>query len=201
MTSPADFRGTRTDARRNRAKILEVAESVFAIEGMEASMDSLAKRAGVGPATLYRHFPTRDALIAAVLEAHGPDLRQEAADIAESDIDAGAALDRWILAVGEWMRAYDGLPEPVRVALADGNSPLRPTCQQMIDTTQEFLDAAQRDGYARPGIRGLDLYLGALAAAWVAAATSADAAATHGAAGLLRSGWALNQSPESCAHR
>lgn len=193
MASPADVRSTRTDARRNRAKILEIAERVFASEGLEASMDSLAKRAGVGPGTLYRHFPTRDALVAAVLEAYGPDLQQEAAAIAGSGLDAGAALDRWVGALGEWVRAYDGLPEPVRAALADGNSPLTATCQQLIDTTQEFLEAAQRDGYARPGIRGLDLYLGALAGAWAAGAISADASVREGAAGLLRSGWAVKQ--------
>lgn len=190
MTSP-DARRTRTDARRNRAKILEVAESVFATEGLEASMDSLAKRAGVGPGTLYRHFPTRDAVIAAVLEEHGPDLRREAAAVAASGLDAGAALDSWLRVVGEWMRTYQGLPEPARTALADGDSPLRPVCQHMIETTQKFLEAAQRDGYARPGIRGLDLYWSALAAAWITGAGTADASVQEGAARLLRYGWAL----------
>lgn len=59
-------RKTRSDAQRNRERILEVAKQVFTRDGAGASLDEIARRAGVGPGTLYRHFPTRDALIEAV---------------------------------------------------------------------------------------------------------------------------------------
>src|SRR6202040_3112924 len=59
-------RKTRTDAQRNRQRILEVAKVAFARSGANTSLDDIAKQAGVGPGTLYRHFPTRDALIEAV---------------------------------------------------------------------------------------------------------------------------------------
>ena len=63
-------RKPRTDAQRNRERILEVAKEAFTRSGANASLDDIAKEAGVGAGTLYRHFPTRDARIEAVL-SHG----------------------------------------------------------------------------------------------------------------------------------
>jgi AcrR family transcriptional regulator len=59
-------RKPRSDAQQNRDRILEVAKAAFTLSGADASLDDIAKQAGVGPGTLYRHFPTRDALIEAV---------------------------------------------------------------------------------------------------------------------------------------
>jgi AcrR family transcriptional regulator len=59
-------RKTRADAQRNRARILEIAKQAFTRDGAAASLDDIARQAGIGPGTLYRHFPTRDALIEAV---------------------------------------------------------------------------------------------------------------------------------------
>jgi AcrR family transcriptional regulator len=59
-------RKPRADAQRNRERILEIAKQVFTRRGAEASMDEIGKRAKIGPGTLYRHFPTRDDLLAAV---------------------------------------------------------------------------------------------------------------------------------------
>ena len=58
----------RADAQRNRERIVEVAREVFRERGYDASLDEVAKRAGVGPGTLYRHFPTRDALLDAIMQ-------------------------------------------------------------------------------------------------------------------------------------
>ena len=79
--------------------------------------------------------------------------------------------------------------EPVRAALSDGGSPLVATCKQLIDTTERFLDAAQRSGHARADIRGRDLYVGALGAAWAAGMPSADGTTRESAPQLLRQGW------------
>jgi AcrR family transcriptional regulator len=64
--SPASTRKPRSDAQRNRERILEVAKEAFTRDGANASLEDIAAQAGVGPGTLYRHFPTRDALIEAV---------------------------------------------------------------------------------------------------------------------------------------
>src|SRR5580692_12564739 len=65
-TAPKTARKPRSDAQRNRERILEVAKQVFTRRGADASMDEIAKRAKIGPGTLYRHFATRDELLAAV---------------------------------------------------------------------------------------------------------------------------------------
>ena len=59
-------RKPRADAERNRERILEVAREAFTMHGANASLDDIAKQAGVGPGTLYRHFPTREELLGAV---------------------------------------------------------------------------------------------------------------------------------------
>jgi AcrR family transcriptional regulator len=64
--APPPARKPRADAQRNRERILEVAKEVFTRDGAAASLDDIARQAGIGPGTLYRHFPTRDALIEAV---------------------------------------------------------------------------------------------------------------------------------------
>ena len=66
MAGKSLARKPRADAQRNRERILEIAKQVFTTRGGEASMDEIAKRARIGPGTLYRHFPTRDDLLAAV---------------------------------------------------------------------------------------------------------------------------------------
>src|SRR5258708_28145482 len=63
---PPPARNPGADAKRNRGRILEVAKEVFTRDGAAASLDDIARRSGIGNATLYRHFPTRDALIEAV---------------------------------------------------------------------------------------------------------------------------------------
>ena len=64
---PAEERPLRADAARNRARILEAAEVVFAAQGIEAPVDDIAEKAGVGVGTLYRHFPTKEKLCEAIL--------------------------------------------------------------------------------------------------------------------------------------
>jgi AcrR family transcriptional regulator len=66
LTIPPPARKPRADAQRNRERILEVAKEVFTRDGATASFDDIARQSGIGPGTLYRHFPTRDALIEAV---------------------------------------------------------------------------------------------------------------------------------------
>ena len=66
LPTPPPARKPRADAQRNRERILEVAKEVFTRDGATASLDDIARQSGIGPGTLYRHFPTRDALIEAV---------------------------------------------------------------------------------------------------------------------------------------
>lgn len=185
-------RRPRTDARRNRTRILEVAEEFFAEVGITGSLDALAKRAGVGAGTLYRHFPNRDALLAALLQARNEELEAQL-EALRQEADAAVALEHWLEVLGEWVTAFDGLPDPLRAALSQESSPLAITCQGFIATTEEFLGAAQREGTARSWVRGRDLFLAALATAWVRGAAMADEASAQAVREMVRSGWATSR--------
>src|SRR5208282_3473412 len=94
--SKSAARKPRSDAQRNRERILEVAKEAFTRLGGNASLDDIATQAGVGPGTLYRHFPTRDALIEAVYRAQVEKLAAAARDFAAA-MPPLRALRAWML--------------------------------------------------------------------------------------------------------
>lgn len=175
----------RKDARQNRAHILDVAGRAFVEGGVDVSMDAIAKSARIGSATLYRHFPTRDALLVALLAPYHEKLDRKKAEIEACDGPTGQMLERWIDALGDWMRAYDGLPEPLRAGWSVTASPLKSTCDEIIESTDSFLRAAQRDGFARSALSAQDIFLGSLAVAWASGRTDTR----NGLRDVLRNGW------------
>lgn len=182
-------RSARSDALKNREHILNVAEGIFAEQGLEVPMDTIAKTAGVGAGTLYRHFPSRDALIAAVVDERVGDLRQVHRDLVASEQGVSDKLRQWLEAMRSWMTSYDGLPEPLRRAWEDEDTPLGVNCTEVIAMTEEFLQDAQDEGSARADLSARDLYLANLGAAWAAVAPLADTDTGHVVATLLSSGW------------
>ncbi|WP_420382111.1 TetR/AcrR family transcriptional regulator [Novosphingobium sp.] len=92
----APLRKPRADALRNQVRLLDTAKAVFAEKGIDASMDEIARAAGVGSGTLYRHFPNRDALIEAVYRNEMDQLAAAAAHLAET-LPPIAALRAWML--------------------------------------------------------------------------------------------------------
>lgn len=189
MSPTSSSRSARKDAQYNRAQILDAASRAFASQGVDASMDAIAKDAGVGAGTLYRHFPNKDALLAALLDAHYQTLETKRQLIASEDIEADQMLDRWIDALGDWMLVYDGLPEPLRAAWSEVRSPLSPTCRQVIETTDQFLNKAKREGRARQDLTGHEIFLAALAIAWASGASTADGSTRSALRNLLKLGW------------
>jgi len=157
-------------------------------------MDAIAKRAGVGAGTLYRHFPNRDALLAALMQARDEELETRRVAIQREESDSTEALARWLDALVEWVTAFDGLPEPLRASLSEGGSPLALTCQGFITTTDHFLRAAQHDGGAQPWVRGRDLFLSALATGWASGAAMADETSAQSLRAMMRSGWETHRS-------
>lgn len=93
---PPPARKPRADAQRNRARILEVARLAFTRHGSEATLDDIARRAGIGPGTLYRHFPTRDALIEAVYRSEVEKLTAAGPRLADT-MPPLEALRAWML--------------------------------------------------------------------------------------------------------
>src|SRR5579872_5569312 len=94
--SPSTDRKPRADAQRNRERLLEVAKEAFTRSGANASLEDIAKEAGVGPGTLYRHFPTRDELLEAVYRTEVEKLAAAAPKFAET-MPAMEALRGWML--------------------------------------------------------------------------------------------------------
>lgn len=178
----------RRDAQYNRVHILNVARQAFRTNGVDVSMDAVAKLAEVGPGTLYRHFPNKDALLASLLVDHYEVLDRRRVEIEALDSDPARVLERWIDALGDWMVAYEGLPEPLRAACRE-ESPLTPTCDTVIATTERILNAAQQSGAARQTVTGRDIFLGALAIAWASGATLAEDNTRDVLSDVLRNGW------------
>jgi len=102
--SPASERKPRADAQRNRERILEVAKEAFTRSGANASLDEIAKESGVGPGTLYRHFPTRDTLLEAVYRSEVEKLAAAERKFAET-MPAVEALRAWMLLFVDYIAA------------------------------------------------------------------------------------------------
>ncbi|HEX2680955.1 MAG TPA: TetR/AcrR family transcriptional regulator, partial [Candidatus Dormibacteraeota bacterium] len=108
----------RADARRNRERVLDTADRVFAAEGMGVPTDEIARRAGVGPGTLYRHFPTKEALFMAVAVSRVKASIEEARRLAKSR-DPAAALFDYLRGLGAQFEARRDL---IEVMAARGQS-------------------------------------------------------------------------------
>ncbi|MEU5884709.1 helix-turn-helix domain-containing protein [Spirillospora sp. NPDC047279] len=147
-------RPQRADARRNHERLLAAARETFAGEGPEASLNEIARRAGVGPGTLYRHFPTREALLAAVLRDRVLTLCGRAEKLAAA-ASPGEALDSWLRAFLRHARTDHGLTGYLMI---EQPPDLGFDCHQAIlDAAAGLLGRAQRDGSARPDLTPRDL--------------------------------------------
>ena len=98
----------RADARKNYAHLLAVARAVITEHGAEASLRDIARKAGVGLATLYRHFPTREALLEALLHATLAELTQRAGELEKSDAPDEALL-AWFRVGVAFVQSYSGV--------------------------------------------------------------------------------------------
>ncbi|WP_406439133.1 TetR/AcrR family transcriptional regulator [Streptomyces sp. NBC_00631] len=168
-------RRPRADVQRNRAALLEAAQCHFLKYGVGTSLEAVAKEAGVGPGTLYRHFPTREALLAAVLQTRSEELVARQEEIARLG-DADEALEQWLRALEEYFSAFSGLPEPLMAAARahDPDNPLTLPCDTVITATEEYVRAAQRAGRVRESVQGYDLFLAAISVAWLKGAGAAE---------------------------
>ncbi|MFK4068666.1 TetR/AcrR family transcriptional regulator [Streptomyces sp. NPDC029674] len=150
-------RQPRADARRNRERILAAAREAFAEYGAEASLNEIVRRAGVGPGTLYRHFPTRPALLTAVLQDRIDTLCGHGDELLTADSPDGA-LSTWLRAFLAHARVNQGLGGALLVEEPEGPDALGSDCHQRIqDTAHRLLTRAQQSGTARPDLTAADL--------------------------------------------
>lgn len=168
-------RGVRADAQRNLDALLEAAKTVFASSGVDAPVREVATRAGVGVATVYRHFPQRADLIAAVFRRE-VDACAAAAPALAREHDAVEALARWLRRYTSFIAtkrglaaalhsgdpAYEGLPQYFK--------------QHLVPALQSLLDAAVEAGQVRAGVEPSELLRAVGSLSGVSGASGADGA-------------------------
>ena len=150
------IRKPRADAQRNRERILEVAKQVFTSRGAEASMDEIAKRAKIGPGTLYRHFPTRDDLLAAVYVTEVEKLAQAQRKFS-AELPAVEALRAWMLVFIDYIAAKR-IIAPALNAMAGGPSRVfHETTRVMEEAANALANRAIASKDLRPDVDPMDM--------------------------------------------
>ncbi|WP_020661108.1 TetR/AcrR family transcriptional regulator [Amycolatopsis benzoatilytica] len=146
----------RADARRNRERILEAAVRAFSEKGADVAIDAIAKAAGVGSATLYRHFPTREALVEAAY-------RNELARVCDSAVELLAgnppdrALRQWMDRFIDYLATKHGMADALRAAVASGADPFAETLDKLGAALDALLRAGAEAGLLRPDVDPLDV--------------------------------------------
>lgn len=158
----------RADAARNRERLLEAAGKAFEKAGTQASLEDIARQAGVGVGTLYRHFPTREALIEALLREQLEALLALADELAHAPSPA-QALDTWLRAALHNSCTYRGLAGPIVSATsAHCTSSLHTPCSRMREAGASLLARAQQAGEIRADVSACDVMTVVNAIAWSA---------------------------------
>lgn len=149
-------RQMRADARRNHARLLEAARDAFNEYGMDAPMDDIAKRAAVGPGTLYRHFATREDLLAAVYRADVEALAARADEFAAT-LPPWDALDAWLRVQLDFVKHKRGLGAAVKAMLGTDSETLTFARDTLRGALSRLLDAARAGGYVRDDVAAADV--------------------------------------------
>jgi AcrR family transcriptional regulator len=154
--SAAAERKPRADAVRNRERVLEAAKAVFSAGGAEASLEAVAARAGVGIGTLYRHFPTREALYEAVYRREVEQLG-ELAEHLKKEGDPVDALRRWLRSNVEFVATKKGMTAALALAALDSSKLHSYSFDRLTKAVGTLLDRAVAAGEIRADIRPEDL--------------------------------------------
>jgi AcrR family transcriptional regulator len=167
MTAPAHDKPLRKDAARNRQKLLAAAVELFAERGTEGSLEEVAKRAGVGIGTLYRHFPTRDALVEAAYRNEVTQLRA-AADELLAELPPDQALEAWMARFVEYGATKRGMRDALQSIAGGGASLFAETRGQVTEAVAVLLRAGAEAGTLRADVEAEDV-LRAMGAIWMVA--------------------------------
>ena len=156
----------RADAKKNYDHLINVARDAFIEQGADASLRDIARRAGVGLGTLYRHFPTREALLEALLRECFDTLTTRAEALLASG-DSAEALMVWLQEIIAFTYEHRGVIAPMMSAIEDPDSALHNSCVTLSAAGASLLARAQADGKARPDLDGAELFDLIAALAWL----------------------------------
>ncbi len=152
-------RALRTDARRNRDKLLGIAAGVFAEQGVGASLEEIARRAGVGIGTLYRHFPTREHPVEQVY-GHEVAALGAAADELSRQYPPDVALAEWMQSFVLFVATKRGMADSLRILLSANSGLFTKPFGLVPPTLQRLLDAAVAAGTIRADVDAVDILHG-----------------------------------------
>ncbi|MEV5570400.1 helix-turn-helix domain-containing protein [Spirillospora sp. NPDC052269] len=163
--TPAPRRRMRADARRNYERLLTEAADAFAEHGADFSLEEIARRAGVANGTLYSHFPTRRALLEALMRDRMHALASTGAELLAAP-SAFDGLASWARTAMTHTATYRGLGAMLMEAIEDETSELHEACNAVLASSEELVERARAAGEIRPDVTASDLYALVNAAAW-----------------------------------
>jgi AcrR family transcriptional regulator len=149
-------RRTRADAERNRARLLDAARAAFASGQAPVPLDQVARNAGVGIGTLYRHFPTREALVEALYRKELDDLCASAAALLATR-PPEAALRAWLDRFAGYVAVKREMADALRAVFASGAVAISQSRGRLTAAVQVILDAGVADGTLRDDVRAEDV--------------------------------------------
>ena len=156
MAAKSKDRKPRSDAQRNRERILEVAKEAFARSGANASLDDIAKEAGVGPGTLYRHFPTREELLEAVYRSEVEKLAAAERKFAET-LPPIEALRAWMLLFVDYIAAKQIIAPALNALMGDPKKIFEASYGQVWEAIRALVKRAIKSGDIRKDLDAIDL--------------------------------------------
>jgi AcrR family transcriptional regulator len=148
LPEPSPGRPARSDARRNREKLVTVARAAFAAADGPVALEAVAREAGVGIGTLYRHFPTREELVEAVYAAELDDLTAAAPALLE-EFPPAVALRAWMDRYGAFVATKRGMADVFRASVASGRITTAVTRRRITGAVGAILEAGARAGTLR----------------------------------------------------
>jgi AcrR family transcriptional regulator len=150
-------RKPRADSLRNREQLLTSAKSAFSDVGADVALEEIARRAGVGIGTLYRHFPTRDAILAAVYRREVEQLAASAKDLLETR-PPGQALEAWLHLLVDYMATKRVIAPALRADPGEGSQVYAASGATINETLDSLTRAAIVGGDIRPDLGPDDVY-------------------------------------------
>lgn len=157
----------RADAQRNYDALLAVADAEFTSHGADVPLEEIARRAGVGIGTLYRHFPTREDLLAKVLDQSTSAMVRRGRELMEGS-SPGEDLIQWIRELAEYTATYRGLTTTLANSyVAETGSRLCSSCELLSAVGRDLLERAQQAGEIRGDAQVVEVILSAHSAAWI----------------------------------
>jgi AcrR family transcriptional regulator len=148
----------RADAQRNRERLLEVAARVFSQAGPDVTLEAIAKEAGVGIGTLYRHFPTREALVDAAYRNELTRLCDSVDDLLV-ELSPDKALRAWMDHFVDYMTTKRGMGDALRALIASGGDPFSQSRVRLTTAVSTLLEAGSSSGVLRSDVQADDVLL------------------------------------------